>query len=295
MHNGVIYKALSGFYYVDCGGSSVTCRARGKFRNDGTTPCVGDRVRVTQSGEGEGTVAEILPRKNNFIRPAVSNIDQMIIIVSAVIPITDPFLIDRIALISVLNDCEPVICINKCDLDRADELYSIYEKSGFRLLRVSAKSGEGIDELRSILKDKISVFTGNSGVGKSSILNAISPKFDIKTGDISVKLGRGRHTTRHIELYYIGDGAYAADTPGYSSFDTDILNENNADAIVNAYREFDPYLGSCRFLDCRHIKEKGCAVLAAVNNGEISSVRHENYKRLYDMAKSVKSWEIKNK
>ena len=181
MNSGVIYKALSGFYYVDCEGRSITCRARGKFRNDGSSPCVGDRVNITLINDNEGTVTEILPRRNTFIRPAVSNIDQMVIIVSAVIPITDPFLIDRIALISVLNNCEPVICINKCDLDKADKLYSIYEKSGFKLIRVSVKTGEGINELKDALKGKINVFTGNSGVGKSSILNAIAPHFQIET------------------------------------------------------------------------------------------------------------------
>ena len=292
MISGIIYKALSGFYYVSTSEGEITCRARGKFRKENNSPLVGDRVEISLSGGNEGMIETILPRKNSFIRPSVANVDQMVIIASAA---TDPFLIDRIALIAVLNGCEPVICINKCDLDPADELCEIYRGSGFKTMLVSAADGTGIDELRECLNGKVSVLTGNSGVGKSSLINMLSPDFNIETAQVSEKLGRGRHTTRHIELYKLADNTYIADTPGFSSFDTDILNETNAGRISEAYREFDPYIDNCRFLDCAHIKEDGCAVLEALNRGEISTVRHQNYCRLYDMAMSVKKWENKNK
>lgn len=293
MSKGVIYKALSGFYYVASDGKDITCRARGKFRKDNNAPLVGDLVEISLNSETEGNIEKILPRKNSFIRPQVANVDQLIIIASAAIPITDPFLIDRIATISVFNSCEPIVCINKKDIDPAEELYTIYKNSGFKTVLTSAETGEGIEELRQCLKGKISVFTGNSGVGKSSILNRLSPKFNIKTAEVSQKLGRGKHTTRHIELYELEDDTFVADTPGFSSFDMDILNETNASEIQNAYREFEPYIGKCKFLDCVHLKEKGCAVVEAVKNGHISKTRHENYMRLYEMAKSVKEWEIK--
>ena len=293
MINGIIYKALSGFYYVSTSKGEITCRARGKFRREKTPPLVGDHVEIIESTPGEGMIEMILPRRNAFIRPPVANVDQMVIIASAAIPVTDPFLIDRIALIAVLNNCEPIICINKCDLDPADDLRAIYENCGFKIVAVSAEDGTGIDDLRELLESRISVFTGNSGVGKSSILNRLSPDFNIQTAEVSEKLGRGRHTTRHIELYKLSDGTYIADTPGFSSFDTDILKESIAPEIVKAYPEFAPYLNNCRFPDCAHVKEKGCAVIDAAKKGKISSVRHGNYVRLYDMAMSVKDWETK--
>lgn len=293
MINGIIYKALSGFYYVSTDEGEITCRARGKFRREKKPPLVGDNVEITESAPGEGIIETILPRRNAFIRPPVANVDQMVIIASAALPVTDPFLIDRIALIAVLNNCEPVICINKCDLDPADDLRAIYENCGFKTVAVSAEDGTGIDDLRKLLENQTSVFTGNSGVGKSSILNRLSPDFNIITAEVSEKLGRGRHTTRHIELYRLSEGAYIADTPGFSSFDTDILKESIAPEIVKAYPEFSPYLDNCRFPDCAHVKEKGCAVIDAAKKGEISSVRHENYVRLYNMAMSVKDWETK--
>lgn len=295
MLKGVIYKALSGFYYVITDEGEISCRARGKFRKDKNAPLVGDFVEISVSSGNEGVIEKILERKNSFIRPAVANIDQMVIIASGAIPVTDPFLIDRIALIASLNDCEPIICINKCDLDPGKELFDIYSNSGFRTILTSAEDGTGIDELREALKGKISVFTGNSGVGKSSILNRLSEQFHIETSEVSKKLGRGRHTTRHIELYMISEGTYIADTPGFSSFDTDMLTEEHLSLIQKGFPEFDPYIDDCRFLDCAHIKEQGCAVVEAVKEGAISKIRHESYIKLYEMAKSVKVWDTKNK
>ena len=293
---GIILKALSGFYYVDGGDGALTaCRGRGKFRHQKLIPLVGDRVRFTPLGEGAGILDEILPRKNQFQRPAVANIDQLVVIASGAVPVTDPFLIDRVVSIAEGRDCEPVICINKCDLDAAEELYQTYRKAGFLTLRVSAETGEGIPELAAAITGKVSAFTGNSGVGKSSILNALEPEFRLQVGEVSDKLGRGRHTTRHVELFRLSSGAIVADTPGFSSFDTEGMELRRPEELQYTFREFAPYLDQCRFTGCAHVKEKGCAVLAAVKAGEIAPSRHASYVRLYEQAKEVPEWERKEK
>ena len=288
---GRIIKALSGFYYVDTGdGQLISCRARGKFRHKNVIPLVGDLVEITLTEVGAGMVDRIEPRRNEFFRPAVANIDQLVIIASGAIPVTDPFLIDRMTTIAQAKGCEPVICFNKCDLDRADGLVSVYRRAGFVTLQVSAETGEGIEELHGIISGKVSAFTGNSGVGKSSILNALYPGFSIQTGEVSEKLGRGRHTTRHVELFSM-DGTYVADTPGFSSFDVERMELIRKEALAENFRDFLPYLDDCRFVGCAHGKEKGCAVLAAVKAGEIARSRHESYVRLYEQAKEIKDWE----
>ena len=295
MIEGRIQKALSGFYYVDTGSEVLTCRARGKFRKDGVSPLVGDRVEVRELGNGEGFVERICPRKNAFARPAVANIDQLVIIGSGAIPKTDPFLIDRVAAIAALKGCEAIILLNKCDLDRADDLYDLYWAAGFQTLRVSAETGEGLEELKPLIAGKLSAFTGNSGVGKSSILNALDPAFDLKVGEISEALGRGRHTTRHVELFKLSCGAEIVDSPGFSSFETDELNLEWKRRLPETFREFAPYLGQCRFVGCSHTKEKGCAVLEAVRRGDIQKKRHESYLRLYEELKPLKDWQENKK
>ena len=293
---GIILKALSGFYYVDGGDGALTaCRGRGKFRHQKLTPLVGDRVRFTPLGEGAGILDEILPRKNQFQRPAVANIDQLVVIASGAVPVTDPFLIDRVVSIAEGRDCEPVICINKCDLDAAEELYQTYRKAGFLTLRVSAETGEGIPELAAAIAGKVSAFTGNSGVGKSSILNALEPEFRLQVGEVSDKLGRGRHTTRHVELFRLSSGAIVADTPGFSSFDTEGMELRRPEELQYTFREFAPYLDQCRFTGCAHVKEKGCAVLAAVKAGEIAPSRHASYVRLYEELKPLQDWQERKK
>lgn len=291
---GVILKALSGFYYVDDGGPEpVTCRARGRFRHQRITPLVGDRVTFTRSSDGSGTLEEILPRTNQFQRPAVANIDQLVIIASGAIPVTDPFLIDRVAAIAdSKNGCDCLICINKCDLAPADELCHIYTAAGFPTFRLSAKTGDGIEALRAAIAGKVSAFTGNSGVGKSSILNALSPGFRLQVGEVSEKLGRGRHTTRHVELYRLNGGAVVADTPGFSSFDTERMELLRREALELAFREFRPYLGKCQFVGCSHVKEKGCAVLQALSEGKIMPSRHASYVRLWEQVKELRPWEF---
>lgn len=291
MAEGRIQKALSGFYYVDTGSEILTCRARGKFRKEGVSPLVGDRVEVRELGSGEGFVEKILPRRNAFSRPAVANIDQLVVIASAAIPRTDPFLIDRVAAIAALKGCEVIVLLNKCDLDRADGLYGIYRAAGFQTLRVSAETGEGLEELKPLIARKLSAFTGNSGVGKSSILNALDPAFHLQVGEISEALGRGRHTTRHVELYRLACGAEVMDSPGFSSFETEELNLELKRRLPETFPDFGPYLDGCRFVGCSHTKEKGCAVLEAVRRGDIQKSRHNNYLRLYEELKPLKDWQ----
>ena len=287
---GTIIKALSGFYYVKSGDETIRCKARGRFRLDKSSPLVGDNVRVSVNPDGSGNVDEILPRTNEFIRPPVANIDTMVIIAANVNPVSSPMLIDRIAAIAAYNNCEPVICVNKCDLDPGDRLFDMYTKAGYKTLRTSAETGEGIDELKNLLIGRLAAFTGNSGVGKSSILNAIDPEFGIRVGEVSDKLGRGRHTTRHVEIYELPWGGRIADTPGFAFFDTEMMSMTDEKRIQYLFPEFEPYLGTCRFDDCAHVTEKGCSVLEAVRSGLIAESRHRSYTELYKEAKSVKDW-----
>jgi len=290
---GIIYSAMSGFYYVKAAGETVSCRARGRFRLDKSTPLVGDRVKINidVAEESKGIITEIMPRINSFVRPPLANIEMMIIIASAAIPITDPFLIDKMIAIATSCSCKPVVCINKTDIDAADDLYNIYKDTGLTVLRTSTVTGEGIEELISVIKGAVCAFTGNSGVGKSSILNSIDPNFSIPIGDVSKKLGRGRHTTRHVELYDLSCGAMIADTPGFSAFDTGHIAPK--EDVQHLFIEFEPYIGSCRFDDCMHINEPGCSVLQALKEGKLQVSRHDSYKKLYEKASEYKEWEHK--
>lgn len=285
-------KALSGFYYVDLAGETVTCRGRGKLRHQKVSPLVGDRVEITLCDDGTGVVEVVLPRRNQLTRPAVANIDQLVILCANVNPVSDPYLIDRVCSVAEAKGCQIVIGVNKCDLDPGDALAEIYSAAGFPVLRLSAVTGEGIGALKELLQGKVSAFTGNSGVGKSSVLNALEPRFALETGEVSDKLGRGRHTTRHVELFRVGD-ALVADTPGFSSFETDRLGLLDKETLGDSFREFRPYLDDCRFTGCSHTKEKGCAVLEAVERGDIPRSRHNSYVRLYQEAKERRPWEEK--
>ena len=290
---GRIEKALSGFYYVNIGSEVLQCRARGKFRREGMSPLVGDWVQVRELGNGEGFVEAVEERKNVFSRPAAANIDQLVIIASGAIPVTDPYLVDRISAIAALKGCAVLVVLNKCDLDRADDLYEIYASSAIPVLRVSAETGEGLAELRQAITGKLNAFTGNSGVGKSSILNALDPAFSLPVGEVSKALGRGRHTTRHVEMFALGADTYVIDTPGFSSFDTEELNLELKRRLPETFPEFAPYVDDCRFVGCRHLKEKGCAVLQAVKEGKIPRGRHASYVRLFEELKDVNEWDKK--
>lgn len=290
---GTIVKALSGFYYVDVGAERelVTCRGRGKLRHQKIKPLVGDHVDITVSADGTGMVDEVLPRTNQFQRPMVANMEQLVILASEAIPVTDPFLIDRMISLAEYKGCEPIICFNKWDLEPADQLVELYRSAGFQTFAISARTGEGLAQLLEVLHGKISAFTGNSGVGKSSILNALEPGIALETSAVSQKLGRGRHTTRHVELIRLSCGALVADTPGFSSFELDKGELCRKEELASRFREFAPYIGKCQFLDCAHVKEKGCAVRAAVKAGEIPKSRHDSYVRLYEQAKQIPDWE----
>ena len=289
---GRILRSLSGFYDVQTVEGLITCRARGILRREGSSPLTGDLVEISVE-KGKGMVERILPRKNHFIRPAVANVDALVVFAANVNPITEPFLIDRVAAIAGDQNVPVYLCVNKCDLDPALDLVRIYEHAGFPVIRTSAETGEGVEELRALLAGKLTAFTGNSGVGKSSILNRLAPELKLETGAVSEKLGRGRHTTRHVELFPLGENTYVADTPGFSSFDTDqmelILKEN----LQYAFPDFGSFIGKCRFDDCSHRKEPDCAVRSAVDAGEIETSRYESYLRLYEKSSQIKPWEIK--
>ena len=289
---GRIIRSISGFYDVQTPSGLVNCRARGILRKDGQSPLTGDMVEITVE-RGKGMVERILPRRNRFVRPAVANLDALVVFAANVNPVTEPFLIDRVAAIAGDQEVPVVLCINKCDLDPALDLTKIYTSAGFTVICASAQTGEGVEELRQLLRGKLTAFTGNSGVGKSSMLNRLAPQLELPVGEVSEKLGRGRHTTRHVELYMLEEGTYVADTPGFSSFDTDQMDVILKENLQYAFPDFGPYIGQCQFHDCSHRKEPGCAVTKAVEAGEVEQTRYDSYLRLYEKASQIKTWEIK--
>jgi len=289
---GRIVRSISGFYDVQTSCGLVNCRARGILRKDGQSPLTGDMVQITVE-RGKGMVEQILPRRNSFVRPAVANLDALVVFAANVNPVTEPFLIDRVAAIAGDQEVPVYLCINKCDLDPALDLVKIYTNAGFQVICASAETGEGVEELRQLLRGKLTAFTGNSGVGKSSMLNRLCPELALPVGEVSEKLGRGRHTTRHVELYALEEDTYVADTPGFSSFDTDQMDVILKENLQYAFPDFGAYLGKCQFHDCSHRAEPGCAVTKALAAGELEPTRYSSYLRLYEKASQVKVWEIK--
>ncbi len=289
---GRIVRSISGFYDVQTAQGTVICRARGILRRGNQSPLTGDLVQISVE-RGKGMVEKILPRKNCFVRPAVANMDALVVFAANVNPVTEPFLIDRVAAIAGDQEVPVYLCVNKCDLDPALDLVRIYTHAGFPVIQASAETGAGVEELRGLIRGKLVAFTGNSGVGKSSILNRLCPDLALPTGEVSEKLGRGRHTTRHVELYSLGGDTYVADTPGFSSFDTDQMDVILKENLQYGFPDFSPYLGSCQFHDCSHRREPGCAVRQAVEAGEIEMTRYDSYLRLYEKAAQIKVWEIK--
>ena len=289
---GRIIRSISGFYDVQTASGVVTCRARGILRKNGESPLTGDQVEITLD-RGKGMVERILPRKNSFVRPAVANVDALVVFAANVNPVTEPFLIDRVSAIAGDQGVSVYLCVNKCDLDPAQDLVRIYTNAGFQVICTSAETGEGVEELRNLIRGKLTAFTGNSGVGKSSILNRLCPELALPTGEVSEKLGRGRHTTRHVELYCLEEDTYVADTPGFSSFDTDQMDVILKENLQYAFPDFSSYVGKCQFHDCSHRKEPGCAVTAALTAGEIEQTRYDSYLKLYEKASQIKLWELK--
>lgn len=290
--SGILLKAIAGFYYIEAGGRVFECKARGIFRKNQESPTVGDRVVFEMLEEDKGIVSQILPRKNLLIRPPVANLDRLFIISSHNTPAPNTLVIDRLTAISESNGIEPIIVFNKSDLGDMRQWADIYRRAGFRTVVTSCESGEGCEEISALLQGKISAFTGNSGVGKSSLLNLLLPDLRLATGAVSDKLGRGRHTTRHVELYP-AFGGYVADTPGFSSLDIEKTMPLKRDELQYVFPDFADYLGQCKFTSCTHTVEQGCAVLAAAKAGKIELSRLASYRSIYDEIKDIKEWEKK--
>ena len=291
---GIIIKALSGFYYVIADSKIYTCKARGSFRKSGVSPLVGDRVEFTPQPDFTGVVDQIIPRKNCLSRPPVANIEKLFILSSFSDPSPNTLIIDKLTVIARHNRIEPIIVFNKSDMGDFGEFKRIYENAGFKTFVISAVTGDGLEQLKQEISGSICAFTGNSGVGKSSVLNALLGQNLIPTGDVSEKLGRGRHTTRHTEIYPLESGGFVADTPGFSSIEAGndySLKEN----LVNCFCDFYNFTDNCRFTSCSHTTEMGCGVLKAVSEGKIEPTRHQSYKTLFDELKGLKEWEIKSK
>ncbi len=289
--SGIIIKGIGGFYYVETATEIYECKARGVFRKNKITPLVGDLVQISVNKDAENTIDTIEDRKNYLKRPPIANLDQLIIVASSCEPNPSTFIIDKLTAIACNRNIEPVIVINKSDLLNVDDLIEIYTNAGFKTIAASGKTGEGVEEIKSILNNKISAFTGNSGVGKSTLLNCIDDRLLLSTGEISEKLGRGRHTTRETQLFKIM-GGYVADTPGFSSLEIERNEIIRKDDLQYCFPEFAEYIGTCKFNSCSHINDKGCSIVEAVNAGKISQSRHNSYKAMYEEVKNIKDWEL---
>ena len=289
---GIITKITGGFYYVEAAESVYECKARGVFRKRGTTPLVGDRVDITvPEGDGYCSIDAVHPRRNSLIRPAMANLDNLIIVSSMREPDVNLYLIDKMTAAAVSKDITPIVVFSKTDLASADEHVDIYRSVGIRSYAYSAVDHNGLEDIRAELRGKVTAFCGNSGVGKSTLLNALFPELSLATGEISDKLGRGRHTTRTVELFR-KDGGYIADTPGFSTLDIERYELIRKDDLKFAFPEFTQYFGTCKFNSCNHLCEKGCRVIEAVEQGVIPRSRHESYVRMYNEVKDIKDWQI---
>ena len=286
---GVVIKGIGGNYDVACEGQLLRCRASAKIKHQKNLLAAGEYVELRITDDG-GYITERLPRRNGLIRPAIANIDQLVILASQAPPVTDPYLIDKVTVVALYQGIQPVILLNKSDLHDSVDLYHAYQKAGFPVLRASAVTGEGVEEVKAMLAGKISAFTGNSAIGKSSILNRIDSRFGLQVGDMSEKIARGRHTTRHVELFQLDNGGFVADTPGFSTFDAVRMEKLTKENLQQYFPEIDRFFAQCRFTDCKHIKEPGCVVREAVEQGEIAKSRYESYCMLYEEVAAQKLW-----
>lgn len=288
---GIIIKGIGGFYYVKAADGNVyECKARGIFRNEKIIPVIGDNVRIETDG-AKGAVTDIFPRRTQLVRPSVANIDMLVLVAAAASPDPNLFLIDKMLINAQINGIQPIICINKTDLTEGKELADIYTNAGYKVIRVCAKENIGIDALFDAVKGKISAFAGLSGVGKSSILNILTGNA-LETGAVSEKIQRGKHTTRHVELFELPQGGFVLDTPGFSSLE---IHTIKADELQNYFPEMAQTKDMCRFRGCSHINEPDCAVKAMLIDGRMPQSRYESYKTLYNQLNSVKEWERKTK
>jgi len=288
--NGIIIKGIGGFYYVrDDSGEVYETRGCGRFRKEKITPLVGDKVLLDES---KSSIVEIMERSCSFIRPPVANISQMIVVLTTVSPKVDLKTVDTLLLYIEANGIKGTVCINKSDLDDEENILKtkeIYENAGYKTIVTSAEKGIGGDALKEVLKDNVTAFAGNSGVGKSSLLNLIDSDFSLQTGDVSEKIQRGKHTTRHVELMPLSFGGYVLDTPGFGKVDLPVMESKY---LENYFKEFESYKKMCKFTGCSHISEKGCAVREALENGEIMPSRYESYVEFYNKLKDIKAWNM---
>lgn len=295
---GLIISARGGFYDVQTeDGTLYQCRAKGGFRREGLSPLCGDNVRFLLSPEGGGYLVEILERKSQLLRPLVANISTLLLILSVVEPPPNLPVVDRLIAVAEHKGIEPVIVLTKTDLAppaEVERFTAIYRGAGFSVYPLSSVTGQGVPPLGARLGKGIHCLCGNTGAGKSSLLNAIDPNLSLETGEISKKLGRGRHTTRHVELYPLSGGGYIVDTPGFSAVEFSRYQQIKKEELQHCYREFAPFLGGCKYVDCSHTKEVGCAVLEALAAGKIAQSRHQSYWELYEEAKKQKEWERKD-
>ncbi len=290
MITGTILKGIGGFYYIDTSNGVYECKARGIFRKNKITPVAGDICDIDEISDSVGNIIKIHKRKNEFIRPPVANIDNMFIVFAAANPMPVTLLIDKLTIVAEKQGITPIIIINKMDLsdNETEEFIKAYRLAKFEVICVSAKTGEGTERIKEYLKDKLSVFAGCSGVGKSSILNVLAPEADFETGSISQKIKRGKNTTREVVLFP-SYGGYIADTPGFSFLE---ITDIKANELESYFREFDDYTGGCRFRGCSHISEPGCAVKEALSEGKIGETRYQSYIQLYDKLKDIKDWQV---
>ena len=282
-----ITKGIGGFYYVRTPDGVVECKARGIFRKRGITPVAGDNVELSADG---AMIEEILPRKNVFVRPPVANLDVLFIVASTTQPVPSTLVLDQLAAAAIYKGVQPVLVVTKADLAAADQLAQDYATSGIPLIPLHYESGEGLDEIRQYIKGHLCAFCGNSGVGKSTLLNALAPELKRETGQISQKLGRGRYTTREVEVFEICGGRLA-DTPGFASLEAQKLCRIPKEELQHTFPEFEPHFGQCRFTGCSHRSEVGCAVRDAVEQGAISKSRYASYLAMYEEANARKEWE----
>lgn len=286
-----ILKCVGGFYYVKTPEGVVECKPKGIFRKQRITPVAGDTVTLEQE-QGASVIAAIGPRKNLFVRPPIANLDLLFLVASTVQPAPSTLVLDKLSAIAVDKGAEPVLIITKGDLASDERLAACYEKAGMACIRVDYATGAGLEAIRRRIAGKLCAFCGNSGVGKSTLLNALSPELGRQTGAISQKLGRGRHTTREVEIFETLGGRIA-DTPGFASLDLERACYIPKENLEFAFPEFGPYLGKCRFTGCSHRSEAGCAVRQALAEGKLSPSRYESYCAIYDEVKDIKSWEHK--
>ena len=290
--NGILMKSIGGFYFVRCDGKEYECKARGSFRKSGNSPVVGDRVVISVPEDGFASIEEIKPRINKLKRPALANIDTLVIVCSTVDPEPNFTVIDKMTAAAVNNNMIPAIVVSKNDLKSGERIAEIYCNSEFPVFLCSPDDTDDVKKLKTFLKGKVSAFTGNSGVGKSTLINRIFPELELQTGQISRKLGRGKHTTRVVELFEI-DGCFVADTPGFSTVDLQRYEMIDKTQLQYCFPEFEKYLGECQFTSCSHTCEKGCRILQAVADGEIEPSRHKSYVAMYNEVKDIKEWELR--